>query len=211
MRPFSYALSAAALAFSLSACGATKGTVPAIGADDMQLGKADAAVQVIEYASASCSHCAEFDDVTFQPFKAKYIDSGQVHYALRELITPPETYAEAGFLLARCAGKDKYFPVLDAIFRAQETMFKTQDMRGPLLQVALASGMTEQQFTACVSDNKAIDALNKRVAANIKNTLDKDGHPQGTPIFYINGKQAFNGVPTLANLDKAIADAKTAK
>ncbi len=205
MRPIGYAVLISTL--GLAACGGTKGAVPAIGADDMTLGSASAPVEVIEYASAACSHCAEFDRDLFGPFKAKYIDTGQVHYALRELITPPDAYAAGGFLLARCAGKDKYFGVLEAVFRAQQTMFQTNDMRGPLLQVAQSAGMTEQQFAQCVSDDNGVEALNKRVA---KNVADSKG--QGTPIFYINGKQPFpNGVPKMEDLDKAIAAAKTAK
>ncbi len=217
MRSIGHLFAALTLAVSLAACGGTSGKNPPIATDDMQLGNPAATIQVVEYASAACSHCAEFDDVVFPGFKAKYIDTGQIHYALRELITSPEAYAEAGFLLARCAGKDRYFGVLAAVFRAQEQWEdqlqknQTPDFRTPLLQVALAAGMTEPQFNTCIQDDKAIEALNTRVKANIKNTLNKEGRPQGTPIFYINGVQAFNGVPTLPDLDKAIAAAKTAK
>src|SRR5277367_1630408 len=107
-----------------------KGALP----DDMSLGNASAKVTVIEYASASCPHCAEFNNDVFPAFKAKYIDSGKIHYVFREFLTPPVPVAASGFLIARCAGKDKYFSVLDAIYHGQEAMYQSGDYHGALLR-----------------------------------------------------------------------------
>ena len=79
-------------------------------------------MQVVEYASASCPHCARFDSEVFPAFRAKYVDTGKVRYTLKEYLTEPRGVAAAGFLLARCAGKDRYFPVLDAVFKGQDEM-----------------------------------------------------------------------------------------
>lgn len=169
---------------------------------DMTMGKADAPIKMIEYASASCSHCARFNNDVMPAFKAKYIDTGKVHYTLKEFLTPPVEVAAAGFLTARCAGKDKYFSVLDAIFRSQEEMFQSGDMRGVLLRVAQSAGMTEQQFNACITDETALKALNERVEK-----ASKAEKITGTPTFIINGKQVASGEVTLAQLDTAIAEA----
>jgi protein-disulfide isomerase len=104
--------------------------------------------------------------------------------------------------MARCAGKDKYFTVLDAIYKNQAEMFQTGDFRGVLLRIAQSSGMTEAQFNKCVSDPEALKALNARVqkaAADDKIT--------GTPTFVVNGKQVATGEVSLAELDAAIAAA----
>jgi protein-disulfide isomerase len=159
-------------------------------------------VQVTEYASASCSHCAKFNNTVFPAFKAKYVDSGKVHYTLKEFLTPPEEVAAAGFLVARCAGKDKYFTVLDAIYKNQAEMFQTGDFRGVLLRIAQSSGMTEDQFNKCVSDPDALKALNARVQKAIN-----DDKITGTPTFFVNGKKVAEGEVTLAQLDAAIAAA----
>ena len=174
----------------------------ALGYDAMTMGKADAPIKMIEYASASCSHCARFNNDVMPAFKAKYIDTGKVHYTLKEFLTPPVEVAAAGFLTARCAGKDKYFSVLDAIFRSQEEMFQSGDMRGVLLRVAQSAGMTEQQFNACITDETALKALNERVEK-----ASKAEKITGTPTFIINGKQVASGEVTLAQLDTAIAEA----
>ena len=89
----------------LAACnsGGAKGA-----GDEIGMGKPNAPVKVVEYASASCGHCATFNNEVFPAFKAKYIDTGIVYYEMREIITPPENFAAAAFLTARCAGPDKY-------------------------------------------------------------------------------------------------------
>ena len=87
----------------------------------------------------------------------------------------------AGFLTARCAGPDKYYPVVDAIFRDQ-TEYPEREVRCGLLRVAQSAGMTEDQFTKCISDDKASQALQKRA-----DRMGKDGI-NGTPAFIMNGK-----------------------
>jgi len=195
-------LVAAAVA-GISLAGCNKGGAKGPSEGDMSLGKADAPVQVVEYASASCSHCAKFNIEVFPQFKAQYIDTGKVHYTLKEFLTPPEEVAAAGFLVARCAGgPEKYFQVLDAIFRNQPEMFQTGDFRGVLLRIAQSAGMTEAQFNKCVSDPDALKALNARVQR-----AQKEDNITGTPTFFVNGKKVGEGEVTLAQLSAAIAAA----
>ena len=199
MRPFSRQLLVAALLMlGLAACSKPIG---AVTDEDMSLGNPQAKVTVIEYASASCPHCARFNNDVFPAFKAKYIDTGKIHYVFREFLTPPVEVAAAGFLTARCAGKDKYFSVLDAIFRGQQAMFESGDYRGGLLRIGQSAGMTEAQFNACVSDDAALKALNDRV------TKYEQAGIHSTPTFVVNG-ESLTGEQTLASMDAAIAAAK---
>jgi len=200
MRAFNRLMIVMLCGLSLAACGQGKGG--SVTDEEMVMGKADAKVTVIEYASASCSHCATFNAEVFPAFKAKYIDSGKVKYVFREFITPPAELAAAGFLTARCGGKDKYFSVLDGVFRSQEEIFRTGDMRSPLVKVAKSAGMTEEQFMACVSDEKALKALAARVEK-----FAKQDNISGTPTFLINGKK-LDGEQSLAAFDTAISAAE---
>jgi len=184
---------------ALAACNRGGG---ATGANEMSMGDPKAKVSMIEYASASCPHCARFNNNVFPEFKKKYVDTGKVHYTFREFLTPPVQVAAAGFLLARCAGKDKYFPVLDAIFRSQDEMFAggdTSNVRPVMLRIARSVGMSEDQFTACITDEKALKALNDRV----QTAMDKDGI-DSTPTFVINGKKWKSGEVSMADLDGAL-------
>jgi protein-disulfide isomerase len=203
MRAFNRLMLVMIAGLSVVACGAgAKGG--AVTDDEMVMGNAKAKVTVIEYASASCSHCARFNADVFPAFKAKYVDTGQVKYVFREFLTQPVQLAAAGFLTARCAGKDKYFSVLDGVFRSQQEIFTTGDMRGPLVRVAKSAGMTEEKFIACVSDEKALKALSDRVEK-----FGKQDNITGTPTFFINGKK-LDGEQSMATLDAAITAAKAA-
>src|ERR1700749_2126770 len=104
-------------------------------AEEMSMGNPKAPVTVVEYASASCPHCAAFNNDVFPEFKKKYIDTGKVRYAFREFLTPPAEFAALGFLTARCAGDKKYFPLLDALFHAQAGIYGSGDLAGGLIGV----------------------------------------------------------------------------
>ena len=197
-------LLAAAVSASLvlAACGPKGG---AVTAEDMSLGNASAPVTVIEYASVSCSHCAAWNKDVWPAFKAKYVDTNQVHYVFREFLTPPVELAAAGFLLARCTGKDKYFGVLDQVFAAQAEIFRTGDIRGPLVAIAGQAGMSEAQFNTCVSDTKTLNELQARVEK-----YATEAQITGTPTFVVNGTK-LDGEQSLAKLDTAIAAAQAKK
>ena len=192
----------ALMATALVACNKTGAAGASAG--DMTLGDPNSKVTVVEYASPSCSHCARWNADVWPTFKAKYVDTNKVNYVFREYITPPPQLAAAGALLAHCAAKDdkaKYFSVMDAVFHAQEEIFTTGDIRGPLVRVAQSAGMTEAQFNACVNDEAALKALNDRVQKNgEKDKIDS------TPTFIVNGKKLV-GEQTMENLDAAIAAA----
>ena len=187
----------AGLALTLSACQKPSS---AIGPDDMTLGDPKAPVTVIEYASLSCPHCADWNDTVFPDFKAKYIDTGKVHYAAREALTSDPAIAAAGFLTARCAGKSKYFEVTEAVYRAQQQMVTGQP-HDILLNIARSVGLTDKQFEACISDEAAQKALNTRWEHYMR-----DDHVNSTPTFIINGKR-YEGEMPMSKMDQAVADA----
>jgi protein-disulfide isomerase len=195
---------AAAMLAALAACNKSGGaSLGAAGPEDMSMGNPQAKVLVAEYASVACPHCAAFNNDIFPAFKAKYIDTGKVHYVFHEMLVggqAEQALAAAGFLLARCAGKDKYFAVNDEIFHAQSAIFASQDLRGGLLRIAQSLGMTEPQFNTCVGDQAALKALDARVEKAAKDGVNS------TPTFIINGEKLV-GEQTLAELDKAIAAA----
>jgi protein-disulfide isomerase len=209
MRPLTRRLlTAVALTASLGVALAGCDKKESVSADDMSLGNPNAKVTVVEYASASCIHCGRWNNEVFPAFKTKYIDTGRVNYVYREFLTEPVQVASASFLMARCAGKDKYFSVLDSVYRSQEEMFTTGDYRGVLLRVAQSAGMDEAQFTSCVTDEKNLKALNARVEK-----YQADAKITGTPTFIINGKKAGGddgGEQSMAQLDAAIAAAEAA-
>ncbi len=196
---------AAALALTSPALAATS-SAPARSqaqaqADDMSLGNPRAKVTVVEYASASCPHCARFNNDVFPAFRKKYVDTGKVRYVFREFLTEPVQVAAAGFLLARCAGKAKYFQVLDDFFHGQAHAYETGEVKTLILSAGGHAGLDEARIQACLSDKAAGDALNARVERYA--TEDK---VEFTPTFVINGQKlpALDHEVTLQDLDNAI-------
>lgn len=159
------------------------------GAPEYVMGDPRAKVTVIEYASASCPHCARFDVNQFPPLKAKYIDTGKVRYVFREFLTEPVQLAAAGFLLARCAGQAHYWQVVEDVFHSQNEIYATHDVQGVFERIAKSVGLTPAQVDACLTDKAALAALNARV----DDAVDKQ-HVNETPTFLINGV-VFKGDP----------------
>ena len=194
----------AGLALALALAGCQKPTT-AVNAEDMSMGNPTAPVTVIEYASVSCPHCADWNNNVFPEFKAKYVDTGKVRYIAREALTSDPAIAAAGFLTARCAGKDKYFQVTEAIYRSQAQMYSglPHDI---LLNIARSAGLTDAQFEACIKDEAAQKAINDRWQHYMS-----DDHINATPTFIINGKRYDKGELSMAQLDQAIAEAAAGK
>lgn len=180
--------------------GAAGGPVP----DDMGLGNPAAKVTVVEYASVACPVCGRWYKEVWPSFKAKYVDTGKVNYEFREMLVGDQNeqaIAASGFLLARCAGKDKYFTVVDAVFASQPSLFS--DPNTVLVGIAKTVGLSEAQFDACVRDETALSALTARVQNNATS-----GKVDATPTFVVNGKAMDAGYQPLAAIDAAIAAAQ---
>jgi protein-disulfide isomerase len=202
--PFKYAsmsrraaITAAALATmaALAGCSGSNGGAAAEG--DMALGAPEGAkVTVVEYASVTCGHCAAWQEQVWPEFKAKYVDTNKVRYVFREFPTAPAPVAIAGFLMARCAGPDKYFPVIHEIMASQREMLLGGPPRPVLVRIANGAGLSEQQFQDCVTDEDAIKAMDTRIKAGI------DAGVQGTPTFIVNGEKVADS--SLSGLSEKI-------
>jgi protein-disulfide isomerase len=186
----------AAAALALTACSKGGDKITPVTAEDMTLGDPNAKVKVVEYASVTCPHCAQFGLQVFPGLKRRFVDTGKIHYTFKEMLTDPAPVAAAGFLTARCAGKDKYFAVVDAIFKGQQEMFSGAPPVDVLRKIAVANGLSGKQFDACVGDEKALAAIYDRVEKNAR-----DGDVGGTPAFFFNGVKVKEGEITAAEFE----------
>jgi protein-disulfide isomerase len=151
--------------------------------EDIVMGKADAPNTVVEYASMTCPHCAQFHKSVLPELKTKYIDNGQVKLILREF--PLDGLAVAAFMLARCSGPDRYYPMVGALFETQGTWaMPGTEGKDKLLLIAKQAGFSKERFDQCVGDK---DLFNKIVAERQRGA-DKFG-VDSTPTFFVNGKR----------------------
>ena len=172
-----------------------------IGDQEISLGSPNAPVTMIEYASVTCPHCAHFNADVFPLLRARYIDTGKVRYVFREAPIHPAEDA-AGFMIARCAGPQKYLTVVDALMRNQTLLFDKQDLHGWLMAGARVGGLSDEQMKACITDAKALEAFNARA----ERTMGAD-KIDSTPTVIVNGKRVEppgQKSITIADLDAAI-------
>jgi protein-disulfide isomerase len=165
--------------------------------DEVQ-GKADAPVTIIEYASMTCGHCATFHTKTYPVLKSRYIDTGKVKYIMREF--PLDPLAAAGFMLARCAGPDKYYPMIEVLFQKQD-QWAVQQPIPPLTAIAKQAGFSQEKFESCLSDQKILDGIE----ATRTRGSEKLG-VNSTPTFFVNGKM-LRGAVSIEDLEKEILPA----
>jgi protein-disulfide isomerase len=149
---------------------------------DVWLGPQDAKVTIIEYASLTCSHCAAFHEKTWPEFKKRYIDA----------------LATAGFMLARCQGNDKYYPISDLLFDRQRAWAFVDKPLDALQQMMRQAGFSQEKFESCLKDQKLYDAVNA-----VKNRGSDKFKVDSTPTFFING-QRYPGNLSIDELEKAL-------
>lgn len=163
---------------------------------DVALGPEDAKVTIIEYASLTCSHCASFHKNTYPELKKRYVDTGKVRFVLREF--PLDPLATAGFMLARCDGNDKYYPITDLLFEQQRNWAFVEKPLDSLRQIMRQAGFSQEKFDACLRDQKLYDAVNA-----VKNRGIEQFGVNSTPTFFING-QRYAGSMSIDELEKII-------
>ena len=163
---------------------------------DLVLGKADAPVTIIEYASMTCPHCATFHKTTYPALKTKYIDTGKVRFIFREF--PLDELAVAASMLARCAGGEKAMALIDVLFASQDKWA----VRAPipvLTQIAKQAGFTQKSFEECLSNQKLHDDI-----LAMRERGSKDYKVESTPTLFVNGKMQKGGA-TIEELEKLMA------
>lgn len=163
--------------------GSATAAVPAVTAADRALGRADAPVTVIEYASFTCSHCAHWTNDVLPQFKARYIDTGKVRLVFRDMPTPPAQIAATAAGIARCAAPDRFFDVAHSLMSGQAAAFEKGDGTDWFAAAIAASGRTQEQIEACLKDPATSRALQAEVDGAVAAGVT------GTPSFFVNGRR----------------------
>lgn len=157
------------------------------GLPDFFLGQADAPVEVIEYASFTCPHCANFHTQVYPNLKAEYIDTGKVKFVMREVYF--DRYGLLAGLLARCGGDMRYFGIVDLLYKQQSEWARGEGdaIIQNLYGIGRQAGLQNDQMQACLSDRPLSEAL----VADFQLKAGRDG-VNATPSFVINGKKMSN-------------------
>ena len=163
---------------------------------DMALGDPKAPNVVIEYASMTCTHCDRFHNEVYPAFKAKYIDTGKVYFIFRDF--PLDPLARAAIIIAHCAPKERFFPLVDLMFDKQDQWAFVDDPKTALLNLVKQAGFTEDSFNACLTNQTLLDGVNW-----VQDRAEKQFGVGSTPTFFVNGKK-LTGEQTLDQLGAAL-------
>ncbi len=163
---------------------------------DMVMGKPEAPVTIVEYASMTCPHCAHFSTTTLPAIKEKYIDTGKAKLILREF--PFDPRAAAAFMLARCAPEERYYPMVDVLFKQQEQWASAANAEEPLLQISKLAGFTQESFKACLTNQKLLDDVNA-----VRERGASEFGVNATPTFFINGTK-YSGALSVDEMSAVI-------
>lgn len=168
-----------------------------------RMGNPDAPLKIVEYGSRACPYCALFDTEGFEPLKADFIATGKVSYEFREYpVHGPLDFAP--ILLGQCTGDTAtFFPILDQMFKNQETLLKDEQAVAAKVQaipnatpnqIAIAfaeglgyidfmkqRGLPEDKARACLNDPAGIQKI-----VDWQNTANEKYQISGTPTFILN-------------------------
>lgn len=166
---------------------------------DHVMGKADAPITIVEYASTTCPHCATFHHDTLPKLKAEWIDTGRARLIYRDFPTGPKHLSVGASMIAHCAGPERYFPLLGLIMDKQGQWANSSNPLGELKKLAKLAGMGDDKVDACLKDQELANAIEARAL---------DGYRklgvEATPSILVNGKLVPGGAVSFDELDKVL-------
>ncbi|TPW01026.1 MAG: disulfide isomerase [bacterium] len=178
-------------------------TLAPVTAADRSIGRANAPVTVVEYASFACHVCADWHELVWPVFKQRFVDTGQVRFVFRNLPTQPEELSLSGAALARCAVPERFFDVTAALMHGQAAVLRGGTRDAWYAPAIAVSGRTRAQIDACV----ATPATRAAITRDIDSADAADVHH--TPSFFVNGRRVTDR--SLGGLEVAIRAAAAAR
>jgi protein-disulfide isomerase len=166
----------------------------------MGMGDENAPAVIVEYASVTCSHCADFHHDVLEELKPR-IEAGELRYELREFLTSPAAVAMAGYQIARCAGEDEYFNVVDTLFdRQTEVLLAARQgkAKSKLEEIATEFGFDNASFNACLLDEDLFETIEGSIDEGIALGV------KYTPTIFLNGEKLQPTDTSLSRLNTLI-------
>jgi protein-disulfide isomerase len=173
---------------------------PSVTPQDHVLGKADAAITIIEYASLTCPHCAAFDRDTLPKIRENWIDTGKAKLVFR--IFPLNKVDVRAAVVANCVAPERFFTFIDELYRNQDTWIRAADPEKAVANIGRLAGAGGDKITGCLADK------------GMENDVIKVGYAaqqnygvESTPTFFINGTKLV-GEASYADFEKALIAAQ---
>ncbi len=192
-------LAAVALIGASAACGGQSASSPSVVGPtaplpsldvmlaDKVMGSPSASVTIIEYSSLTCSHCAAFQTATLPQLRTAYLDTGRARLIYRDF--PLDGASMSASMIARCSG-DRFFAVIDLLYRAQDTWTRASDVIGALKQTVAPAGMTAGDVDTCLAQTALRDGI-----AGIYTAGQAQYGIRAVPTFIIDSRKIEGALP----------------
>jgi len=158
-----------------------------VSLEELSLGDPNAPITIIEYASMTCSHCAEFHNKTYPDLKKNHIDTGEVKFIFREF--PLDKLAMATSMLARCVDNEISMAFIEILFKNRDRWI-SENALNELKNFSKQAGLDSNEFDACLNNQQLLDDL---IAG--KEKAIEDYKINSTPSFIINGEVVSGNKP----------------
>jgi len=169
---------------------------------DQVMGKADAPITIIEYASTTCGHCSSLHKNALPKIKAEWVDTGKAKLIYRDFPTGPAHLSIGASMIAHCSGPERYFGVLGLIMEQQDKWMASPSPLDALKKLVRLAGMTSEDVDACIKRQDLANAIQERARAGAKTY-----RVESTPTMVINGKVVEGALP-YEEFDKILKAAK---
>lgn len=168
---------------------------------DVWLGRADASVTLIEYASLICLHCARFHKEVLPALTTKYIDAGKLRFTMRDFpnnpFANPNDLALQAAVIARCAGSRRG-EIVDVLF-ANFSAWANEKEPARMNQILQDAGLTQSDITSCLEKRPLIDGVKAE-----KEMAGRLFQISWVPTFFVNGIRYELTLPSDA-IEKALS------
>jgi len=170
------------IALSLALVGVSQIANADVKYEERVLGDPNAPVTMIEYASYTCPHCADFHTKVLPQIKKDFVDTGKVKVIFRDF--PFERVGATAALLSRCVDPSRYLGFNDLLMKQQSQWAASPNPVGSLLKLAKLAGLSQEKIDSCLANEKLLD----EIVAVRKEAMDKHGF-NSTPSFLINDEK----------------------
>jgi protein-disulfide isomerase len=165
---------------------------------DVVVGRPDAPLTLVQYASASCSYSAKFQREILSELSKNYIETGKLKLVFREL--PQNDRVTAVTLLARCLPRERFFDVYSALFQSQDAWVSSENPGPPITRIVTGFGMGKGAFDQCLADGQKAAQLKAFTRKTVR-----DFGIEATPTFFLSGQKIFGRIDMAELRDKLFA------
>ncbi len=156
--------------------------------EDRVLGDPEAPVTIREFSSLTCPHCRSFHEETLPKLKETYIDTGKAKLVMHDF--PLDGAAAAAAMMARCAPKQRYFPIIEVLFDKQAEWSRSQNVLAALTKIGRFAGMSEQTIQACFENEALFNAIRER-----RDAYSEEHDIRSTPTFLVGEEKIVGAQP----------------